>query len=52
MSTRWPSGRSRRTRQMVLRVRSMVKISISAVTMSMEKPAIPSRLALAANCVM
>jgi hypothetical protein len=51
MSTRCVSGRRRRTRQMALSVPSMVKISASAVTSSMLKPATPRRLALAENCV-
>jgi pimeloyl-ACP methyl ester carboxylesterase len=47
--TRWASGRARRTRQMPLSVRSMVRINDSAVTSRKAKPNMPTRLALAEN---
>jgi hypothetical protein len=49
MSTRWASGRARRTRQMPLSVRSMVRINDSAVTSRKANPNMPTRLALAEN---
>ena len=49
MSKRWPKGRSVRTRQMLLIVRSMVKISARDVSTSAPKPKAPSLLALREN---
>jgi hypothetical protein len=47
ISTRWASGRARRTRQMALSVRSMVRISEIAVSIRKPTPSKPRRLALA-----
>ena len=49
ISTRWPSGRGRLTRQIPLSVLSMVSTSASAVTNRAARPTAPSRLALPAN---
>jgi hypothetical protein len=50
-STRWAMERGLRTRQMPLRVRSIVSSSDSALATSTSKPSVPSRLALLANWV-
>jgi hypothetical protein len=50
-STRWPSGRGLRTRQMLFSVRSIVSTNDSAVATSSSRPAVPNWLALPANCV-
>ena len=50
-STRCAIGRGVRTRQMPLRVRSMVSIIASAVITKNTRPTVPRRLDLEANCV-
>ena len=50
--TRWPMGLGFRTRQIVFRLRSMVKISTSAENNKAAKLTEPKRLALVVNCVM
>ena len=48
-STRCPNGRGVRTRQMLLRVRSIVNTRANAVLSNTARPAAPSLLALPAN---
>ena len=52
MTSRLINGRWRRTRQMVLKVRSMVSIVITAETARITMPHAVSRPALSANCCM
>ena len=46
-----PNGRRKRTRQMALSERSMVKVKAMADKINAITPTMPSRLALLANCV-
>ena len=48
---RWPQARCCRTRQIVLRLRSMVSIKATADNIKAAKPKLPSRLALVVNWV-
>ena len=50
-SNRWPQGRTLLTRQIALRLRSMVNTKAKAENISAAKLTTPSRLALVVNCV-